>query len=88
MTFNDFLHQKRFLPREVRRLVKDRIADSKEACLIVEDSVQDKRYSRTIDLVRAQYSGNEHRGVRGMGVVSLVHSGGEDKEFYPIDSRV
>ena len=85
---NDFLHQKRFLPREVWRLVKDRIGDSKDACLIVDDSVHDKRYSRSINLVRAQYSGNEHRGVRGIGVVSLVHSGGEDKDFYPIDYRV
>jgi DDE superfamily endonuclease len=85
---NDFLHQKRFMPREVWKLVKDRIADSKEACLIVDDSVHDKRYSRFIDLVRAQYSGNEHRVVRGIGVVSLVHSGGKEEAFYPIDYRV
>ena len=84
----DFLHQKRFLPRELWKLVKDRIADSKGACLIVDDSVHDKRYSRSIDLVRAQYSGNEHRVVRGIGVVSLVHSGGKDNDFYPIDYRV
>jgi hypothetical protein len=84
----DFLHQKRFLPREVWQLVKDRITDSKDACLIVDDSVHDKRYSRSIDLVRAQYSGNEHRVVRGIGVVSLVHSGGKDNDFYPIDYRV
>ena len=67
---NDFLHDKRFLPREVWKLVKDRIQDSQDACLIVDDSVQDKRYSRFIELVRAQYSGNEHRVVKGMGVVS------------------
>jgi len=84
----DFLHQKRFMPREVWKLVKDRIEDSKEACLIVDDSVHDKRYSRVIDLVRAQYSGNEHRVVRGIGVVSLVHSGGKEEAFYPIDYRV
>ena len=85
---NDFLRQKRFMPREVWELVKDRIADSKEACLIVDDSVHDKRYSRLIELVRAQYSGNEHRVVRGIGVVSLVHSAGKDADFYPIDYRV
>jgi hypothetical protein len=85
---NDFLHQKRFRPREVWTLVKDRIEKSKESCLSVDDSVHDKRYCRFIDLVRAQYRGNEHRVVRGIGVVSLVHSGGKDKEFYPLDSRV
>jgi len=84
----DFLHGKRFLPRELWKLVKGRIQDSKEACLIVDDSVQDKRYSRFIELVRAQYSGNEHRVVKGLGVVNLVHSGGQDGDFYPIDYRV
>src|SRR5215210_8434088 len=84
----DFLHQKRFMPREVWKLVQARIQDSKDACLIVDDSVHDKRYSRFIDLVRAQYSGNEHRVVKGIGVVSLVHSGDQGEEFYPIDYRV
>ncbi len=85
---NDLLIQKRVMPREVWRLVKDRFEDSKDAFLIVDDSVHDKRYSRFIELVRAQYSGNEHRVVRGIGVVSLVQSGGKEEDFYPIDYRV
>ena len=85
---NDFLRQKRFMPRDVWKLVKERIANSKEAFLIVDDSVHDKRYSRFIELVRAQYSGNEHRVIKGIGVVSLVHSAGKDEDFYPIDYRV
>jgi hypothetical protein len=82
---NDLLRQKRFMPREVWRLVKDRIDDSEDAFLIVDDSVHDKRYSRFIELVRAQYSGKEHRVVRGIGVVSLGHSAGKEGDFYPID---
>jgi hypothetical protein len=85
---NDFLHEKRFLPREVWKVVKDRIADSPDAFLRVDDSVQDKRYSRFIELVQAQYSGNEHRVVKGIGGVNLVHSAGKDTDFYPIDYRV
>jgi hypothetical protein len=85
---NDLLRQKRFMPREVWQLVKDRIADGKDAFLIVDDSVHDKRYSRFIELVRAQYSGNEHGVIRGIGVVSLVHSGGKEEDFYPIDYRI
>ena len=84
---NDFLRQKRFVPRDVWKLGKDRITDSQEAYRIGDDSVQDKRYSRFIEVVRAQYSGNEHRVVRGIGVVSLVQSGGEEEDFYPIDYR-
>ena len=84
---NDFLRQKRFMPWEVWKLVKDQIEDSAEAGLIVDDSVQDKRYSRFIELVRAQYSGNDHRVIKGIGVVNLVHSGGKEEDFYPIDYR-
>ena len=85
---NDFLRQKRFMPREVWKLVKDRIEDSPDAFLIVDDSVHAKRYSRFIELVRAQYSGNEHGVVRGIGVVSWVHSAGKNEDFYPSDYRV
>jgi len=52
----------------------------------VNDSVQDKRYSRSIELVKRQYSGNVHGLVRGIGIVNLVHSTGKD--FYPIDYRI
>lgn len=85
---NDFLRQHRFMPRAVWQLVKGRIQDSPDAFLIVDDSVHDKRHSRSIELVRRQYSGNEHGLVRGIGVVSLVHSAGKAEEFYPIDYRV
>ncbi len=85
---NDFLQQKRLMPRELWALVKDRIADGSDAFLIADDSVQDKRYSRFIELVKAQYSGNEHRVVRGIGVVNLVHSNGQAGDFYPIDYRI
>ena len=71
---NDFLRQKRLMPRERWKLVKDRIKDRQDAFLIVDDSVQDKRYARFIELVRAQYSGNEPRVLKGIGVVSPVHS--------------
>ena len=85
---NDFLRQKRFMPREVWKVVKDPIKDSREAFLLVDDSVHDKRYSRFIELVRAQYSGNEQGVVRGSGVVSLAHSAGKGGDFSPIDYRV
>ena len=85
---NDFLRQKRLMPRQLWELVKGRIDDSKAAFLIVDDSVHDKRYSRFIELVKAQYSGNEHRVIRGIGVVSMVHSNGEEGDFYPMDYRV
>ena len=62
------------------------IADADTAYLIIDDSVQAKKYARKIELVKRQYSGNEHGLVNGIGVVNLVHSDGTD--FYPIDYRI
>jgi hypothetical protein len=80
----DFLYQKRVMPRKVGKLGKDRLAESKESCLSVDDSVQDNRYSRFSDLVRAQSSGNEPRVVRGIGGVSVVHRGARSKRFIQV----
>ena len=83
---NAFLHDQRFRPREVGKRGKDRIEESKAACLSVEDRVPYKRYSRFIDLVRAQARGNEQRGSNGRGVGSLVHRGGQ-QDFAPLAYR-
>ncbi len=84
----DFLQGERFTPHQLWELVAGLIQDSPEAFLLVDDSVQDKRYSRFIELVRHQYSGAEHGVVRGIGVVNLVHSAGAAGDFYPIDYRI
>jgi len=62
--------------------------DDSESYLICDDSIQDKRYSRFIELVKRQYSGNEHGTVKGIGLVNLIHSSGKDGDFYPIDYRI
>src|SRR5574341_335935 len=85
---NDFLRQERLPPRLLWELVRGPLDDRREAFLIVEDSVHDKRYSRFMELVRRQYSGAEHQVIKGIGVVSLVHSNGDEGDFYPIDYRV
>ena len=85
---SDYLRSEHLTPRSVWELVANLIEDSPGAFLLVDDSVQDKRYSRFIELVKLQYSGAEHGLVRGIGVVNLVHSAGDGKDFYPIDYRV
>ena len=87
-TITDFLRSERVTAGHLWELVQGLIDDSPDAFLIVDDSVQDKRYSRFIELVRLQYSGAEHGLVRGIGVVNLVHSSGAAGDFYPIDYRV
>lgn len=87
-SISDMLSNSRFTARQLWELVKDRIDDSEDGFLIVDDSVQNKRYAYSIELVKRQYSGNEHGVVKGIGLVNLVHLTGIEGEFYPIDYRV
>jgi hypothetical protein len=87
-TISDYLRSERLTARGVWELVGGLIEDSPEGFLIVDDSVQDKRYSRFIELVKCQYSGAEHGLVRGIDIVNLVHSAGAEQDFYPIDYRI
>jgi len=84
---SDFLEREYFTSSDLWQLVRPFIRNSSDAHLIVDDSVQDKRYSKKIEGVKLQYSGNAHGLVRGIGIVNLIHhSGGDDS--YPIDYRV
>lgn len=82
----DYLQREKLTARGLWELVQPLVKDREEAYLIVDDSVQSKQYSRKIELVKKQYSGAVHGLVRGIGVVNLVHSDGE--QFYPIDYRI
>ncbi len=68
--------------------VKDRIDESEEAFLLVDDSVHNKQYWHAIETVKLQYSGNEHGLVKGIGLVNLVPTNGFEGYFYPLDYRV
>lgn len=87
-TISDFLCHEKITPRRIWEVVKPMLQDSPESYLIVDDSVQNKQYSKKIELVKLQYSGAEHGLVRGIGIVNLVHTNGVDHNFFPIDYRI
>ena len=72
------------------------LKDSVNSYLVVDDSVQDKRYSTKIELFKRQYSGAAGALVDGIGVVNLLHVASkhatgnhtDGTEFYPIDFRI
>ena len=82
----DYLRRERLTACAVWNLAEGLIENRPEAYLIVDDSVQEKRQSQRIDLVKRQYSGNTHGLMKGIGIVNLVHQVGA--EYYPIDFRV
>jgi len=83
---SDYLRREKLTARSLWELVEGLLNNQEESYLIVDDSVQNKQYSRQIELVKRQYSGAEHALVRGIGVVNLVHS--DTVDFYPIDYRI
>ncbi|MCD4739442.1 MAG: transposase [Anaerolineae bacterium] len=85
---SDYLQRDKQTSRHLWELVEGLIDDSARAYLIIDDSVQNKQYSRSIELVKLQYSGAVGGLVRGIGVVNLVHTTGKDGEHYPLDFRV
>ena len=85
---SDYLKRERLTARHLWELVQSLIDDRSDAYLIIDDSVQNKRYSRSIEMVKLQYSGAEGGLVKGIGVVNLVHTTGQDGEYYPIDFRI
>ena len=55
---------------------------------VFDDSVMDKNFSRRIELVRSQYSGNAHGVIKGIGVVTCVYVNPEIDQFWIIDYRI
>lgn len=88
---SDFLRREKLTARGLWQIVQPLLRDGPECYLILDDSVQDKRYSHKIELVKRQYSGAEGGLVRGIGVLNLIHSSGaaaDAGEFYPVDYRI
>ncbi len=85
---SDYLRREKLTPRRLWEVVAPLLHDSADSYLIVDDSVQNKQYSRKIEMVKLQYSGAEGGLVRGIGVVNLLHTSGEEGDFFPIDFRV
>jgi hypothetical protein len=56
--------------------------------LIFDDTVVSKKYSENIELIRRQYSGNEHKVIRGIGLVNCVYVKPDTHCFWVIDDRI
>jgi hypothetical protein len=69
---NRFLRKEQFYSSELWDLVKTHLCNSADSVIIADDSVQDKRYSKFIELVKKQYSSTVH------GINLVVHSTGND----------
>jgi hypothetical protein len=85
---NRYLKNEKIVPSLLWDGLKDKIAFSAEGYLIFDDTVLDKSYSREIEGVRRQWSGNEHRIIQGIGVVNCLYYNPEIEKFWVIDYRI
>lgn len=85
---NRYLKKEKLTPRLLWDNVKSVIQVDEKGYIIFDDTVLDKRYSEEIELTRKQYSGNEHRVVRGIGLVSCVYVNSISGRFWVIDYRI
>jgi hypothetical protein len=78
---NRYLRGEKLTPRLLWDNVEPLLQPSENA-YVLDDTVLDKRYSDSIELVRRQYSGNDHRVIRGIGLISCVDVNGETEQFW------
>lgn len=83
-----FLENERLTGSAVWKQVKETIRDSDEGYIVFDDTVIDKRYSRKIDSVRWQYSGNAHGVIRGIGLLNCIYVNPLTEQFWIIDYRI
>jgi hypothetical protein len=85
---NNYLKNEKLTPRLLWDNVKNLIATDENVYIIFDDTVLDKRYSEEIEIVRRQYSGNEHGIVKGIGIVNCIYVNPKTLNFWVIDYRI
>lgn len=85
---NRYLRGERITPRLVWDNVRSQVVVTERGYVIFDDTVLDKNYSHSIELVRRQYSGNAHGVIKGIGVVTCVYVNPEADQFWLIDYRI
>jgi len=85
---NRFLRGDKLTPRLLWEQVKDTIVTTPCGYLLFDDTVADKNYAFSIELVRRQYSGNTKSIIKGIGIVTCVYVNPETEQFWVIDYRI
>ena len=87
-TINRYLRTESLNSEDLWSNLKEEIVQNTAAYLIFDDTVINKKYANKIELVRRQYSGNEHQVIRGIGVVNCIYFNPETEQFWILDYRI
>lgn len=85
---NRYLRDEKLTPSLVWEQTQSQIEMTDDGYIVFDDSVLDKNYSRQIESVRWQYSGNAHGVIRGIGLVNCLYVNPQTGQFWLIDYRI
>ncbi len=85
---NRLMRTAKLTPRELRQMVRRELVLSENGYILFDDTVLDKRHSSAIELVRRQWSGNEKKVIKGIGIVTCVYVNPDTEQFWVIDYRI
>lgn len=85
---NRLMQQIDVQPQDLWMSVQDTLVSSPNGFVLFDDTVLDKRHSFKIDCVKKQWSGNEHKTIKGIGVVTCVYVNPDTEQFWAIDYRL
>ena len=85
---NRLMRTAKLTPRELRQMVRRELVLSENGYILFDDTVLDKRHSFAIELVRRQWSGNEKKVIKGIGIVTCVYVNPDTQQFWVIDYRI
>ena len=85
---NRLLRQMDVQPEDLWESVQESIVFDPDGYLVYDDTVLDKRHSFKIEGVKSQWSGNAHKVIKGIGVVTCVYVNPKTEQFWAIDYRL
>lgn len=85
---NRYLRGEKLTPRLLWENVKLHLNSDANGYIVFDDTVLDKRFARSIELARRQYSGNEHRVINGIGLINCIYVNPLTQQFGVIDYRL
>lgn len=68
-------------PEDLWKSIQEALVLSPNGYLLFDDTVLDKRHSFKIACVKSQWSGNEHKAIKSMGVATCVYVNPETEQF-------
>ena len=85
---NRYLAGDEVRPKLVWENISLQVVQTPYGFIVFDDTVLDKSFSRKIELVRSQYSGNAHGVIKGIGVVTCIYVNPQIDQFWIIDYRI